>query len=69
MLVPAATSDYNERILQAIAPVLPADVEVEIRNITEGHPCIENRTNWLENGMPVVKLVKASSKKVLMAFG
>lgn len=58
VLVPAATSDYNERILQAIAPVLPADVEVEIRNITEGHPCIENRTNWLENGMPVVKLAQ-----------
>jgi len=31
---------------------------VEIRNITEGHPDIENRTNWLQNGMPVVELAQ-----------
>ena len=59
VLVPAATADYNERILQALAPVIPADVQVDIRNINEGHPCIENRTNWLQNGMPVVKLARA----------
>ena len=58
VLVPAATDAYNERILQAIAPVIPLDVQVEIRNIGEGHPCIENRTNWLQNGMPVVELAR-----------
>ena len=59
VLVPVATSQYNERILKAIAPVVPPDVQVEIRNITQGHPDIENRTNWLQNGMPVVELAQA----------
>ena len=59
VLVPVATSQYNERILKAIAPVVPPDVSVEIRNITQGHPDIENRTNWLQNGMPVVELAQA----------
>ncbi len=58
VLVPAATTEYNDRILAAIAPVKPADVEVDIRAISQGHPCIENRTNWLENGMPVVNLAQ-----------
>lgn len=61
VLVPVATSQYNERILKAIAPVVPPDVKVEIRNITQGHPDIENRTNWLQNGMPVVELAQAIS--------
>jgi len=59
VLVPVATSQYNERIMKAIAPVVPPDVHVEIRNIAEGHPDIENRTNWLQNGMPVVELAQA----------
>ncbi|MFP6561318.1 aspartate/glutamate racemase family protein [Paraburkholderia sp. B3] len=62
VLVPVATSQYNDRIMKAIAPVLPADVQVEIRNITSGHPDIENRTNWLQNGMPVVELAQAIEK-------
>ncbi|WP_429301091.1 aspartate/glutamate racemase family protein [Paraburkholderia sp. GAS199] len=59
VLVPVNTSQYNDRILQAIAPVLPSDVQIEVRNITQGHPDIENRTNWLQNGMPVVELAQA----------
>lgn len=62
VLVPVATSQYNERIMKAIAPVVPADVQVEIRNIASGHPDIENRTNWLQNGMPVVELAQAIEK-------
>jgi allantoin racemase len=62
VLVPVNTSQYNDRIIKAITPVLPADVQVEIRNITSGHPDIENRTNWLQNGMPVVELAQAIEK-------
>jgi allantoin racemase len=62
VLVPVNTSQYNDRIMKAITPVLPADVQVEIRNITSGHPDIENRTNWLQNGMPVVELAQAIEK-------
>lgn len=59
ILVPVATVRYNDRIMKAVAPVVPPDVQVEIRNIARGHPDIENRTNWLENGMPVVELARA----------
>ncbi|WP_246794782.1 aspartate/glutamate racemase family protein [Burkholderia perseverans] len=58
VLVPVATTQYNEMILRSVAPVIPADVEVEVRNITEGQPSIQNRTDWLENGMPVVRLAR-----------
>jgi Asp/Glu/hydantoin racemase len=57
--VPVATSQYNDRIMKAVAPVVPPDVQVDIRNITQGHPDIENRTNWLQNGMPVVELAQS----------
>lgn len=59
VLVPVATSAYNDRIMKAIAPVVPPDVQVEIRNITRGHADIESRTNWLQNGMPVVELAQS----------
>jgi allantoin racemase len=62
VLVPVATSQFNDRIMQAVAPVVPPDVKVEVRNITEGTPSIENRTNWLQNGMPVVRLAQAIEK-------
>ncbi|MDN7177151.1 aspartate/glutamate racemase family protein [Caballeronia sp. SEWSISQ10-4 2] len=58
VLVPVATDHFNEQIMKAVAPVVPPDVTVEIRNITRGHPCIENRTNLLENSMPVIELAR-----------
>ncbi len=63
VLVPVATNQFNDRIMKAVAPVVPPDVQVEVRNITSGHPCIENRTNWLENGMPVVTLARQIAKE------
>ncbi len=59
VLVPAATTKFNDLIMEALKPVIPADVEVSIRAITQGSPSIQNRTNWLENGMPVVGLAQA----------
>lgn len=59
VLAPVATDAFNARLLESIAPVIPPDVEVEVRNITQGHNCIENRTDWLQNGYPVVELAKA----------
>ena len=42
---------------------MPPDVQVEIRNIATGHPCIVNRTNWIENGNPVVELACAIAQE------
>jgi Asp/Glu/hydantoin racemase len=62
VLVPVATDQFNQRIMSAVAPVVPPDVQVEVRNIASGHPCIESRAHWLENGMPVVELARRIEK-------
>jgi Asp/Glu/hydantoin racemase len=59
ILVPANTDHYNQMLLDAVKPVIPPDVLVEVRNITQGHDCIESRTDWLKNGYPVVELAKS----------
>lgn len=59
IIAPVNTDRYNSLLLEAVAPVLPPDFAVEVRNITEGHDCIESRTDWLHNGYPVVELAKA----------
>ena len=56
IIAPVNTAQYNERLLQSVQGVLPPDFSVEVRNINQGHDCIENRTDWLQNGYPVVQL-------------
>lgn len=58
IIAPVNTHQFNDLLLRAVAPVLPPDVDVTVHNIDEGHDCIQNRTNWLQNGYPVVKLAK-----------
>lgn len=58
IIAPVNTSQFNDLLLKAVAPVLPPDVDVSVHNIDQGHDCIQNRTDWLENGFPVVKLAK-----------
>ena len=55
ILAPVNTDAYNERLLESVNAVLPADITVEIRNLPAGTPCIENRGNLLENGRYVVE--------------
>ncbi|WP_286745519.1 aspartate/glutamate racemase family protein [Aquabacterium sp. UBA2148] len=59
IIAPVNTSQFNDLLLKAVAPVLPPDVDVSVHNIDQGHDCIQNRTDWLENGVPVVKLAKS----------
>jgi len=58
IIAPVNTSQFNDLLLKAVEPVLPPDVDVSVHNLTQGHDCIENRTNWLQNGYPVVELAK-----------
>ncbi len=58
ILAPVATDHYNQRLLEAVKPVIPPDVVVEVRNLTTGHADIEYRVDWLENGYPVVQMAK-----------
>lgn len=58
IIAPVNTPQFNELLLRAVAPVLPPDVDVSVHNLTQGHDCIQNRCNWLQNGYPVVELAK-----------
>lgn len=58
ILAPVATDHYNQRLLDAVKPVIPPDVTVEVRNLPSGHSDIEFRVDWLQNGYPVVQLAR-----------
>lgn len=58
VLAPVNSSDYNEGLLASIAPVVPPDVEVQVYNIDQGSPCIQNRLNLTENALAVVRLAQ-----------
>ncbi|MGK5010282.1 aspartate/glutamate racemase family protein [Janthinobacterium sp. MDB2-8] len=58
IVAPVSTAAYNQRLLDAVQPVMPPDVEVSVRNISTGHDCIEYRVDWLQNGYPVVQLAR-----------
>lgn len=63
ILAPVNTGKYNSLLLEAVAPVIPADVQVEVRNLTAGHDCIEGRIDLLHNGYPVVELARAIERE------
>lgn len=58
IIAPVNTNQYNDRLLEAVRPVLPPDVDVSVHNLHQGHDCIQNRTDWLHNGFPVVQLAR-----------
>ena len=58
VLAPVNSSDYNEGLLASIAPVVPPDVEVQVFNIDQGSPCIQNRLNLTANALAVVRLAQ-----------
>lgn len=62
IVVPVNTNNFNDRILEAIKPVVAPDFEVDIENITEGTPFIESRYAIATNTPAVIHLVnKAQS--------
>lgn len=61
ILAPVATDEFNELLLQAVQPVLPPDVTVEVRNLPphRGYTThIQNRIDWLTNGPGVVHMAR-----------
>jgi Asp/Glu/hydantoin racemase len=58
IIAPVNTDQYNARLLEAIAPVVPQDVVVEVRNLTSGHDCIEGRYDLMTNAPAVVELAR-----------
>lgn len=63
IIAPVATDAFNARILEAVQPVLPPDVQVDVRNIEAGHPCIESRWNLSQNAPGVVRLAKETEQE------
>jgi Asp/Glu/hydantoin racemase len=59
ILAPVATNTYNERLLAAVQPVIPPDVEVTVRNLPRGRDHIQDRLDLLVNGATVVEMAQA----------
>ncbi|WP_296260627.1 MULTISPECIES: aspartate/glutamate racemase family protein [unclassified Pseudomonas] len=59
ILAPVNTDAYNQKLLDAVRSVIPPDVQVEVRNIHQGNPCIENRLNLTENALAVARAAQA----------
>ena len=61
VIAPAYFYATHPQILDALKPVTPPDVSLEVRYIQDGSPCIENRADWQENGMAVVRLAREAA--------
>lgn len=63
IIVPANTTVFNQRIKDAVLPVLPPDVSVDVVNITAGQPHIQNRTDLTINAPHVIALAKKAEQE------
>jgi allantoin racemase len=63
IIAPVGCDTYNQRLLQAVTPVIPPDVQVEVRNLAQGTPHIQDRCDWLRNGPAVIDLAVALEKE------
>lgn len=63
IIVPANTTTFNHRIRDAVEPVLPLDVKLDVKNISIGNDCIQNRYNLAENAMGVVDLAQQTEEE------
>lgn len=62
ILAPVNTDQFNQMLLNAVQPVIPDDVTVTVRNLSQGHDCIESRIDLLHNGYPVVEAARQIAK-------
>lgn len=63
ILAPVGVSTFNQSILDAVSPVIPNDVLVDVRNLPSGTPHIQDRIDWLENGPAVVTMAVQLEKE------
>lgn len=63
ILAPVGTDHFNSMLLDAVQPIIPSDVTVEVRNLDRGTPHIQDRIDWLANGLPVVEKAIALEKE------
>ena len=63
IIVPANTGAFNERMREAVAPVLAPDVELDVTNITAGSHCIECRADLFTNAPHVMELARETEQE------
>lgn len=65
VIAPVSTDKYNERILEAIRPVVPDDVFVDAFNLSPdvAHRCIENRVDLVHNAYAVIQTARRIQEK------
>jgi len=63
IIVPANTTDFNTRILDAVSSVIPPDFDLDVKNINSGTPSIENRCCIVENSPAVLQLARDTEQE------
>jgi len=63
IIVPANTTDFNDRIRNAVSSVIPPDFELDVKNISSGTPSIENRCCIVENSLAVLQLARKTEQE------
>jgi allantoin racemase len=63
IVVPANTTAFNERILDAVRSVKAIDFEVDVKNICSRTHSIENRCCIVENSPAVLQLARETEKE------
>lgn len=63
IIVPANTTDFNRRILDAVSSVIPPDFDLDVKNISSGTPSIENRCCIVENSPAVLRLARETEQE------
>ncbi len=62
IIVPGNTDRYNKYIYDSALSVIPANVDLDIRNIKGGSESIENRYNLMQNSPYLIDAVKEAEK-------
>jgi len=63
LIVPINNNIFNTIFINAVSPVLPPDVIVDVENITQGIRSIQCRHDGLINGPHVAKVAKKAEKE------
>jgi allantoin racemase len=56
--IPVNTSAFNDMIMHAAQSIASSVTYLEIENITQGNPCIENKYHSALNAIPTVELIQ-----------
>ncbi len=63
ILIPANSQDFNHRIKEDTASVVPPDVSIDVQNIERGSPDIQSRVDWAVNTPYIMRLAQETASE------